>query len=219
MIVEISNMFEYSQKAKDHFKNPRNVGVLEDPDGVGEAGSLACGQMLRLMIRLDAEGKIGAAKFRAFGPASIIAACSAMTEILIGKTIDEAEKITGRTISDFLDGLPDEREFCSDICVEALHLTVKNCRERNVEKPENMDPATTDRVLDCRGLACPLNFVKTKILLDEMSQGETLCVLLSNEGARNVPESAKAEGHEVVVKKQIDDYWKIVLQKNGTNHA
>jgi NifU-like protein involved in Fe-S cluster formation/TusA-related sulfurtransferase len=212
-------MFEYSPKAKDHFVNPRNVGVLENPDGVGEAGSLACGQMLRLMIKLDSENKIAAAKFQAFGPASIIAACSALTEILIGKTIDDAEKITGREISDFLDGLPDEREFCSDICVEALRLTIKNNRERQNEKTGKDDQSSADRVLDCRGLACPLNFVKTKILLDEMSPGETLCVLLNSEGARNVPESAKAEGHEVVSARQIEDYWKIILRKNGTDHA
>jgi NifU-like protein involved in Fe-S cluster formation/TusA-related sulfurtransferase len=203
----------------DHFKNPRNVGSIKDPDAIGEAGSLACGQMLRLMIKLDSTGYINEARFQAFGCASVIASCSALTQMLIGKTIEEAEIITSKDISDILDGLPEERGFCSDISIEALHLAIKNYRERRNESPKNNEEIAAQRVLDCRGLACPLNFVKTKILLDEMQLGETLCVLLNNEGARNVPESAKAEGHEILGRHQKDDHWKIIIKKNGTNHA
>jgi len=104
-------MFIYSEKALDHFKNPRNVGTLADPDGIGEVGSLACGQMLRLMFKLDEQGRIVAARFQAFGCASAIAACSALTEMLEGRTIREAQAITKNDIIEYLQGLPEQREF------------------------------------------------------------------------------------------------------------
>jgi NifU-like protein involved in Fe-S cluster formation/TusA-related sulfurtransferase len=216
--MEKHNMFEYSEKAKDHFKHPRNVGILENPDAVGEAGSLACGQMLRLMMKLDSARRIVEAKFQAFGCASAIASCSALTEMMVGKTLDEAEKITGGDVSDYLDGLPDERGFCSDIGVEVVRLAIENYRQGQ-RASAKVSEKLAERVLDCRGLACPLNFVKTKILLDQMAAGETLCVLLNEEGVRNVPESAKAEGHEVLASYQSEDHWKIILRKSGTSHA
>lgn len=205
-------MFTYSEKALDHFKNPRNVGTLADPDGVGEVGSLACGQMLRLMFKLDSREKIGKVVFQAFGCASAIAACSALTEILQGKTLEEAQAITKEDVISYLQGLPEQRAFCSDISIEAVQLAIKDYQSKRktaLETPPSIP------VLDCRTLACPLNYVKIKITLDRMDAGTRLCVLLGQEGARNVPISAKAEGHTVLEVVPQDDYWRVVILKGS----
>jgi len=205
-------MFTYSEKALDHFKNPRNVGMLADPDGVGEVGSLACGQMLRLMFKLDTKEKIGKVTFQAFGCASAIAACSALTEILQGKTLDEAQAVTKEDVITYLQGLPEQREFCSDISIEAVQLAIKDYQSK---RKTALDTPLSIPELDCRTLACPLNYVKTKIMLDRMDAGAQLCVLLGQEGARNVPISAKAEGHTVLEVAPQDDYWRVVILKGS----
>ena len=102
-------MWNYTEKVVDHFLHPRNVGEIENPDGIGEVGSLACGDMLRLTFKLDKDGRIADCKFKTFGCASAIASSSALTEMAKGKTLDEAGKITNRDIAEYLGGLPEQK--------------------------------------------------------------------------------------------------------------
>jgi nitrogen fixation NifU-like protein len=120
----------YTAKVMDHFMNPRNVGEIENADGVGEVGNPACGDMMRLYLKVE-EGKIVEAKFRTFGCGAAIASSSMLTEMIKGKTLEEARTITNQQVSDALDGLPPVKIHCSVMAEQAVKAALDDYVKKN----------------------------------------------------------------------------------------
>ena len=142
-------MWNYSETMMDHFRNPRNVGKIDNPDGEATVGSLACGDALKFQFKLGDDGKIAEAKFQTFGCASAIASSSALTEMVVGKTLEEAKQITNQQIADYLGGLPPQKMHCSVMGREAMEAAIKN-----YETGENTDRnLEADLLCTCYGVS------------------------------------------------------------------
>ena len=120
----------YSEKVMDHFKNPRNVGVLDDADGVGEVGNPTCGDMMKIYLKVE-DGIIKDIKFQTFGCGAAIASSSMMTELAIGKTMDEALDLTRDDVANNLDGLPPLKMHCSNLSADALKAAIEDYKKKN----------------------------------------------------------------------------------------
>ena len=118
----------YSEKVMEHFQNPRNVGEIENPDGVGEVGNVTCGDIMRITLKIDADERIEDVKFKTFGCAAAIATTSIVTEMVKGKTIDEALNISNKDVAEELGGLPKEKMHCSNLAADAIHKAINNYR-------------------------------------------------------------------------------------------
>lgn len=115
----------YSKKVMDHFMNPRNVGVIENPDGYGNVGNPVCGDLMEIFITVK-DGRIDDIKFRTFGCGSAIAVSSMVTEMARGRTLEEAMKITRNDVAEELGGLPPQKMHCSNLGADALHAAIKS---------------------------------------------------------------------------------------------
>lgn len=171
-------MWDYTPIVKDHFLNPRNVGDIPDADAVGEVGSLACGDALKLYLKLDDnKDKIVDAKFQTFGCASAIASSSALTEMVKGKTLDEALAITNKEIADFLGGLPEEKMHCSVMGQEALEVAIAKYRGHEVpthDHDHDHGPAYPDQegTIVCKCFGITDVFLKKVIETNRLTTAE-----------------------------------------------
>lgn len=142
----------YSDKVMDHFMNPRNVGEIEAPDGVGEIGNPTCGDMMTFMIRVE-DGRLADVKFKTFGCGAAIAVSSMVSEMAMGRTLDEAMEITNAQVAEELGGLPRNKMHCSNLGADALHAAIEDYRGRKgtgepAPRPEARQP-------DLHGQTCP----------------------------------------------------------------
>lgn len=130
----------YSEKVMDHFTNPRNVGEIEDASGVGQVGNPKCGDIMKMYMKInDDTGIIEDVKFKTFGCGAAIATSSMATEMIKGKTVDEALKVTNLAVAEALDGLPPVKMHCSNLAQEAIHATLSDYYEkRGIEAPEGL---------------------------------------------------------------------------------
>ena len=126
----MSQVIEYSEKVIDHFTNPRNVGEIENASGVGTVGNAKCGDIMRIYLDIR-DGVIKDAKFKTFGCGAAVATSSMATELIIGKTVEEALKVTNEAVMEALNGLPPVKVHCSVLAEEAIHAALKDYAEKN----------------------------------------------------------------------------------------
>ena len=133
----------YSEKVMDHFNHPRNVGEMENPSGVGTVGNAKCGDIMRMYLDIDDNGIIQEAKFKTFGCGAAVATSSMATELVKGKTIQEALEVTNKAVMEALDGLPPVKVHCSLLAEEAIHAALWDYAEKNGIKIEGLEKPVT----------------------------------------------------------------------------
>ena len=127
----------YSEKVMDHFRNPRNVGVIEDADGIGEVGNARCGDIMKMYLKIK-DDIIEDVKFETFGCGSAIASSSMATELIKGQPVSEAMKLTNKAVAEALDGLPDYKMHCSVLAEEAIEKALEDYFEKHAEKRKDV---------------------------------------------------------------------------------
>ena len=194
-------MWDYSDKVKDHFLHPRNARVIEDANGVGDVGSIICGDALRLMLKIDPTTEvIEDAAFQTYGCGSAIASSSALTEMLKGKTLKEAEKITNQEIVDYLGGLPPEKMHCSVMGREALDAAIANYHGQSYEHSHD------DGELICHCFGVGINKIKKAVWENHLTTVEEVTNYTKAGGGCG---SCKMRIEEI-----IDEVW-VDLEKCG----
>lgn len=139
----MSQVTEYSEKVMDHFSNPRNVGEIEGASGVGTVGNAKCGDIMRMYLDIDENHVVREAKFKTFGCGAAIATSSMATELVKGKTVEEALKVTNKAVMEALDGIPPVKVHCSLLAEQAIHAALWDYAEKNnitiegLKKPVN----------------------------------------------------------------------------------
>ena len=134
----------YSEKVMDHFQNPRNVGEIEDASGVGTVGNAKCGDIMRMYLDIDNNEVIRSCKFKTFGCGAAIATSSMATELVIGKTVQEAMSVTNQAVMDALDGLPPVKVHCSLLAEEAIHAALWDYAQKNHVVIEGLEEPKKD---------------------------------------------------------------------------
>ncbi|TCL69368.1 nitrogen fixation NifU-like protein [Hydrogenispora ethanolica] len=119
----------YTDKVMDHFQNPRNVGEIENANGVGEVGNAVCGDIMKIYLQVE-DNRIVDVKFKTFGCGAAIATSSMVTEMVKGKTLEEALEITNQAVAEALDGLPPQKMHCSNLAADALHKAIQDYRSK-----------------------------------------------------------------------------------------
>ncbi len=231
-------MWDYTEKVKELYTKPKNVGVIEDANAVGEVGSIVCGDALTLYLKIE-NNVIKDAKFQTFGCGSAIASSSALTEMIIGRTVEEAEKITNRDIADYLGGLPEQKMHCSVMGREALEKALANWRGEEVAAHEDTEGEV---ICQCFGVTDPLirkvireNKLKTVEDVTNYTKAGGACGScihkiedILTEELKNQPVAAgasvKAEKRPLsnirrmqLVEETISDVVRPILQKDGGN--
>lgn len=134
----------YSEKVMDHFQNPRNVGEIENASGVGTVGNAKCGDIMRIYLDIDDNGIIRDCKFKTFGCGAAVATSSMATELVMGKSVQDALKVTNKAVMEALDGLPPVKVHCSLLAEEAIHAALWNYAEKNGIVIEGLEKPVTD---------------------------------------------------------------------------
>lgn len=196
-------MWDYSEKVMDHYRNPRNVGSIENADAIGIAGSLTCGDQLKIYLKIK-DNIVTDAKFQTFGCGSAVASSSILTEMIIGKTIDEVRKITNKDIADELDGLPPEKMHCSVMGYEALEDALKEYKSEGYIPLEEINNEPKEKMI------CTCFQVTDKVIIDAIKANGLKTV----EDVTNYTKAGGACGRcKDAIQKVIDNYYRGVTEQ------
>lgn len=194
-------MWDYSEKVMEHYRHPRNVGTIDNADAVGTAGSLVCGDQLKIYLKIK-DNIVTDAKFQTFGCGSAVASSSILTEMIIGKTVEEVRKITNKDIADELGGLPPEKMHCSVMGYEALEDALKEYNNGNSTSNTNQEPKEK--------MICTCFQVTDKVIIDAIKANNLKTV----EEVTNYTKAGGACGRcKDAIQKVIDNYY------NGVNES